>query len=122
MAGYGRFGKTNGSFSINHNRGRVNLFANTSYNYDHGWFDFLPIRNQPVQGVIWQNQQYSDRYPIAKNADFRVGADISLTKRTVLSAQVQGLLNKRDVISYNSSNTPHCRTISAVYYVGIDVG
>ena len=105
MAGYGRFEKTNGSFSINHNRGRVNLFANTSYNYDRGWFDFLPIRNQPVQGAIWRNEQYSDRYPITKNADFRVGADILLTKRTVLSAQVQGLLNKRDVISYNSSNT-----------------
>ncbi len=105
MAGYGRFAKSNGSFSINHNQGRLSLFANTSYNYDRGWFDFLPIRNQPVQGAIWRNEQYSDRYPINKSADFRIGADISLTKRTVLSTQVQGLLNKRDVISYNYSNT-----------------
>jgi hypothetical protein len=105
MAGYGRFAKNNGSFSINHNQGSVSLFATISYNYDRNWFDFLPIRTQQVQGAGWQNQQYSDRYPINKSADFRVGVDISLTKRTVLSAQVQGLLNNRHVISFNSSNT-----------------
>lgn len=105
MAGYGRFAKTNGSFSVNHNRGSVNLFANMAYNYDRGWFDFLPVRNQPVAGAIWQNNQYSDRYPINQSGDFRLGADISLTNRTILSAQVQGLINLRDVVSYNSSST-----------------
>jgi len=57
MAGYGKYEKGMGSFSINHNQGRVNLFANASYNHDRNWFDFLPFRTQPVNNELWENRQ-----------------------------------------------------------------
>ncbi len=105
MAGLGKYEKGMGSFSINHNYGRVNLFANASYNHDHNWFDFLPVRTQPVNNELWENRQYSDRNAKNSNADFKVGADVSLSRSTVLSAQIQGLHNNRNVTSYNTSNT-----------------
>jgi outer membrane receptor protein involved in Fe transport len=107
MGGYGRYEKAGGSFNVNHNQGRVNLFANASYNYDNNWFDFLAKRTQPVEGELWYNEQYSDRYLKIYNGDFRLGADLSLTKQTVLSAQVQGLLNERKGNSYNTSFTQY---------------
>lgn len=105
MGGYGRYEKASGSFNINHNQGRVNLFASTSYNYDNRWFDFLAERTQPVQGELWHNIQYSDRFLKNYNGDFRLGADVSIAKQTVLSAQVQGLVNERRGTSYNTSST-----------------
>jgi outer membrane receptor protein involved in Fe transport len=105
MAGYGRFEKGSTSLSLNHNQGWVNWFGNASYLYDRNWFDFLPIRTQQVNQELWENRQYSDRFPVNQNGDFRIGADVSLSTRTVLSAQVQGILNKRNVVSYNTSNT-----------------
>jgi hypothetical protein len=105
MGGYGRYEKASGSINLNHNQGRVNLFANTSYNYDNRWFDFLAKRTQPVGGELWHNVQFSDRYLKNYNGDFRLGADVSLSRQTVLSAQVQGLVNEVRGTSYNSSST-----------------
>jgi outer membrane receptor protein involved in Fe transport len=105
MAGYGRYEKGSGSFQLNHNRRRVNLFANASYLYDNNWFDFLAKRSQPVGGELWYNEQYSDRYIKNYTSDFRVGMDVSLGKQTMLSAQLQGLLNEKKGNSYNTSFT-----------------
>ena len=105
MGGYGRYEKANGSVSLNHNRERINWFANGSWNYDNRWFDFEAIRTQPVAGDLWRNYQYSDRYTKNMNADLRLGADLSLGKQTTLSMQVQGLVNNRRATSYNTSNT-----------------
>lgn len=77
MGGYGRYEKTSGSLSLNHNRGRVNLFSTVSYNYDYRWFDWVAIRTQRVQGELWRNHQFSDRYMRRYTGDFRVGAEIS---------------------------------------------
>ncbi|MFZ4647751.1 MAG: carboxypeptidase regulatory-like domain-containing protein, partial [Gemmataceae bacterium] len=105
MGGYGRYEKANGSVSLNHNRERINWFANGSWNYDNRWFDFEAIRTQPVACDLWRNYQYSDRYMKNTNVDLRLGADLLLSKQTTLSMQVQGLVNNRRATSYNTSNT-----------------
>ena len=105
MGGYGRYEKSSGSLTVNHNRGRVNLFSTISYNYDNRWFDFEAIRTQRVQGERWQNYQLSDRYTKRYNSDFRLGAEVSLRPNTTLTAQVQGLTNDIRATSYNTSNT-----------------
>ncbi|GAA4397995.1 outer membrane beta-barrel family protein [Nibrella viscosa] len=105
MGGWGKYEKAAGSLNVNHNQGRVNLFTNASYNYDNRWFDFLARRTQPVEGALWYNEQYSDRYIKNYNGDVRIGADVALSKQTTLSAQVQGLINDRRGTSYNSSFT-----------------
>lgn len=105
MGGYGRYAKTSGSLSLNHNRRWVNLFSTISYNYDNRWFDFEAIRTQRVRSELWRNYQFSDRYTKRYNGDFRLGAEVSLRPNTTLTAQVQGLTNNVQATSYNTSNT-----------------
>ncbi|WP_247236550.1 TonB-dependent receptor domain-containing protein [Telluribacter sp. SYSU D00476] len=105
MGGYGKYEKASGSINVNHNRRGVNLYSSVSFNHDYRWFDFLSVRTQPVSGELWQNRQFSDRYLKDYNGDFRIGADISVSKSTVLSVQIQSLANGRNATSYNTSST-----------------
>lgn len=106
-AGMGRNPKSNNSFNINYRTGKVNLFANYSYNYNKGWRRLELVRNfrdQQTYELLNVFQQYTKMQPNYQSHTFKTGADFYASKKTTLGVVVNGYLEHGTFQSDNTTN------------------
>ncbi len=86
-AGYGVHEKFGGSLNINYRKNNINLFGDYSYAYNRSVQKFENYRSVDFLGVQTETNSISDRDPtLTINHNLRLGADIQLSKKTILGA------------------------------------
>lgn len=93
-AGYGRFEKGMGAINLNHRSGKVNLYADYSYNHDHLWQFFSTDRMITYQGQNSYTEINMDREGYRQVHNGRVGMDIEISPNTSLGLVGSGLSNR----------------------------
>lgn len=88
--GYGKYEKYGGNISFNHRSGKINLFGNYAYSFDHN-FEFVDNIRTIQFNHLKTTVSSSPNWIIYKtNHQANLGLDIALNKHTILGAQVSG--------------------------------
>jgi len=98
-AAYGRgyYGKFNGGLALNHHQKNLNLFGTYSYANRNGLGkldihrDFYQLREDGPRRLVGSSDQVNRLYPESRSHSWKVGADYSLTEKTVVGAVLTGL-------------------------------
>lgn len=94
-AGYGFHEKWGGNFNFNYRKGKWNVFGDYGTDYNETYQQFTSYRGfTNAAGNFIENDNVSDRDPIQKNQNGRLGVDFQLTDRTVVG--VLGSWSERD--------------------------
>jgi len=83
-AGYGVHEKMGGGLNFNFRKDKINLFGDYSRDYNHTRQQFTNYRALLQNGVLLENDNVSDRFPVLQNQSARLGLDVQLTPKTVL--------------------------------------
>jgi len=100
--GYGAHEKYGSNINFNYRKGRVNLFGDYGYDFNHTAQVFTNYRSIVNDGMFIENDNISRRDPITQNYNGRLGLDINLSDKTVVG--VLGTWGKRDW-NMNAVNT-----------------
>ncbi|MEZ0611337.1 TonB-dependent receptor domain-containing protein [Fibrella sp. WM1] len=94
--GYGTYAKSSGGLSFNHRTGPINLFGTYSYSYRKTFNQNTFERDLVENGVpfVLRQQTYEPR--TTQGSTFRLGADWSLGKRSLLGVLLNGLDSEGD--------------------------
>ena len=82
--GYGKREKYGAGLNLNFRKGKLNLFGNYSYQFDHNPQVFTNYRGILRDGKFIETDGSSDRSPDLDNQNGRFGADFQLTPKTVV--------------------------------------
>lgn len=116
-------GRVNGSLSLNHRAGKVNLFGNYSY----GHYENFNI-NDIYRRIQYENNttyfdQHTSRVSSSNNHNFKAGLDWSVGKKTTVGAVVSGFTNdwrqpagdtRTDILNEQRVVTRRYNTVSTV--------
>ncbi|MEL7222643.1 MAG: outer membrane beta-barrel protein, partial [Bacteroidota bacterium] len=84
-AGYGFHEKWGGNINFNYRKGKWNVFGDYGTDYNETYQEFTSYRGfTNAAGNFIENDNVSDRDPIQKNQNARLGIDFQLTDRTVV--------------------------------------
>jgi len=89
-AGYGEFPKANSSTQLNYRKGKVNVFGNYSYYYNHTVRSMDLLRRIPFENELTIYDQVNDEESINNSHNFRGGVDIFLSDKTTVGVMVNG--------------------------------
>ncbi|TDB68082.1 outer membrane beta-barrel family protein [Arundinibacter roseus] len=103
-AGYNRYGRGNGSLSLNHRHGKISAFGNASVFAGGGFNTTELYRTIPFEGNVTIFDQFSDRRWEAENYSIRAGLDYSITKKTTVGVLVSAFKNKWETPSGVNNN------------------
>lgn len=101
--GYGKGGVTNDQINFNYRKNKVNVFGSYSYLWENQNQFFSNDRTLAFDGTTFTNANRSDRDPIQRNHNVRLGLDLELSERTIIGLLVGGYDNKwtMDAINQN---------------------
>ncbi len=83
-AGYGANEKYGSNMNFNYRRGKINIYGDYGYNFNHTAQLFTNYRSVLSEGVLLENDNVSERDPTTENQNARLGLDVQLSDRTVL--------------------------------------
>jgi outer membrane receptor protein involved in Fe transport len=89
--GYGIYAKSGGSVSFNHRTGPVNIFGTYSYNYRKTFNQNTFERDLTENGQPFVLRQQSYEPRTTEGSTFRLGADWTLSKRSLLGVLFNGI-------------------------------
>ncbi|HTI60369.1 outer membrane beta-barrel family protein [Mucilaginibacter sp.] len=103
--GYGKNGKDNETFQLNHKEGRLNLFGTFSHN-DNKRYQNIGIKRIVTDSVGGQTffDQFSELPQTNHNNSYRVGADYDISDKNTVGFVVSGYFNSE---VDNNTNTTH---------------
>ncbi|MBS1563107.1 MAG: TonB-dependent receptor [Bacteroidetes bacterium] len=102
----GRYARTNESLNMNYRNGKVNLFANYSFNYNRQWKEldihrsYLNMDGKTVKAMF---DQVALMPNINRNHNLKFGMDYFVDKKTTLGCVASGFLSPSDNDNYNTS-------------------
>lgn len=99
--GYGWYPRYGGSFNLNHQQGRVNLYATYSLVNDKGYQRLINNRNVLVDGAPTTTNLFMNRTWQRVVHTFRMGADIQISKKTTVGLLLSGYSNRFTTDSRN---------------------
>jgi len=100
-AGYGRFGKGNGTLDLNHRTKQLSLFGNYSYAHRKTYEQLNTTRQAAEAGGSYQQASYQPR--VADVQTLRLGADYNLTRRQTVGLLLNGYANRTQVNGQNQT-------------------
>ena len=83
-AGYGANEKYGSNMNFNYRRGKINIYGDYGYNFNHTAQLFTNYRSVLSEGVLLENDNVSERDPTTENQNARLGLDVQLSDRTVM--------------------------------------
>ncbi|MEL6835082.1 MAG: TonB-dependent receptor [Bacteroidota bacterium] len=83
-AGYGANEKYGSNINFNYRRGKVNVYGDYGYNFNHTAQLFTNYRSVLNEGVLLENDNSSERDPTTASQNARLGVDFQLSDQTVL--------------------------------------
>ena len=105
--GQGRYPKVNEGLNLNYRKNKVNLFANLSHNYNHG-FGLLEIertfRDKNTKDLISNFDQVARMQNSSQNYGAKVGIDYFVSKKTTLGVVFNGFSSDRTNINRNTTD------------------
>ena len=104
-AGYGNGGTTNNNINFNYRKGKLNLFGNYSFLYrTQGQVFQFSREYENQEGDQFYVLSVSDRDPIQRNHNARIGLDYQLSDKTVAGVLLSGYDNKWTMDAITESN------------------
>jgi Carboxypeptidase regulatory-like domain len=101
--GYGRFPKVNGSASLNHRTKNVNIFSDASLGYSES-FNRLTYNSLITNGAAATLQSRENYWnPKTTWNSFKLGADFSVSKKTILGVLIKGNGDNMKAITDNQT-------------------
>ena len=100
-AGYGRFGKGNGTLDLNHRTKQLSLFGNYSYAHRKTYEQLNTTRQADEADGSYQQASYQPR--VARVQALRLGADYRLTQRQTVGLLLNGYTNRTQVNGQNQT-------------------
>ena len=102
-AGYGRYYKANGGFTLNHREKKFNIFGNYNYNRNKQFHDLDIMRvNNTAADQTYFNQT-SSSVQLRQNHNYKAGVDYFLDDNNTIGAAVNGYVsngnNNADVLT-----------------------
>lgn len=116
---YAKFGRANGTATINHREGKLSSFANAGVFLNKGFNDNDIYRTIPYEDKITIFDQRSHRVNKSEYYNFRTGLDYSATEKTTVGVLVSGFYNtwgnpfgqtNTDIMDQNLTVTERFRT------------
>lgn len=101
-AGYGWYGKSGASLSMNHRREKLNIFGDYSLAYNHNWYELGNYRTVINQGISTQTSSASNSPNTNATHTPRFGFDYSLSPKTVIGGLVTASSNKQQTDAINT--------------------
>ena len=92
-AGYSRYGRGNGSLSLNHRQGKINIFGNGSFFAGKGFNDNNIYRKIPYEGNVTIFDNKTKRIWESQNYSARVGLDYSISDKTTVGVLASAFFN-----------------------------
>lgn len=94
-AGYGNGGTTNNNINFNYRKGKLNVFGNYSFLYrTQGQVFEFSREYENEEGDQFYVLSVSDRDPIQRNHNARIGLDYQISEKTVAGILLSGYDNK----------------------------
>ena len=88
--GYGRYPKVNSAFSINHRNKNINIFSDASRGYSESFNEltYNSIIQNGSNNILQDRTNYW--HPKTNWNSFKIGADYSISKKTVIGVLIKG--------------------------------
>ncbi|GAA4470397.1 outer membrane beta-barrel family protein [Nibrella saemangeumensis] len=99
--GYGWYPRYGGSLNLNHQQGRVNLYATYSLVNDKGFQRLINERTIPADGAFTRTDLFINRTWQRVVHTFRLGTDIQLSAKTTVGVLLSGYSNRFTTDSRN---------------------
>lgn len=100
--GYGDEETSATSMNFNHRKSKINFYGDYSFLRDHQKQKITSYRQLNIERKYIENQSISERDPIQRNHNARLGFDYQMSKNTVLGALVSGFDNKWSMDALNT--------------------
>ena len=100
--GYGDEETSATSLNFNHRKSKINLYGDYSFLRDHQKQKITSYRQFYTDKKYYENQSISERDPVQRNHNARLGIDYQVGKSTVLGALVSGYDNKWSMDAVNT--------------------
>ena len=101
--GYGRYPKVNTALSLNHRNKFVNIFSDASLGYSES---FNKLTYNSIIGIA-ENTMFQDRenywHPKSTWGSFKLGADFSLNKKTIIGFLIRGNSDHENSVTDNET-------------------
>lgn len=94
---------TTDNINFNYRKGKVNLFGNYSFSLDQTDQAMVLSREIISEGNVSSTRTATDREPIQRNHNARVGMDVQASHKTILGVLVNGYDNRWTMDSWNTS-------------------
>ncbi len=94
--GYGTFGKATPSLNLNYKGKKLGLFGSYSYNWGKRFNDMSIYRRIPYGDETSIFDQKNERDNWVRNNNFRLGADLNLSKTTTVGVMLSGNIGTWD--------------------------
>ncbi|MEL6636986.1 MAG: TonB-dependent receptor [Bacteroidota bacterium] len=104
-AGYGRGEVGNASLSLNYRNKRLNIFGSYSFLWQDQVAEIFNSREVVFEGETTNSEVFTDRDPIQRNHNVRVGLDYELSEKTVIGFLAAGYDNKWTMDAFNDATT-----------------
>lgn len=101
--GYGKGSVTNDQLSFNYRKNKINLFGSYAYLREAQNQIFSNDRELFFEGNKYTNANRSDRDPIQRNHNFRLGLDLELSDHTILGFLIGGYDNRWSMEAINKN-------------------
>ncbi len=92
--GYGKGFVTNDQINFNYRRKKVNVYGSYNFSWKNQEQVFIFDRELMSDGHVFGNANHSLRDPIQRNHNYRLGADLQLSSKTILGLLAGGYDNK----------------------------
>lgn len=103
-AGYSKGAQNAASMNINHRKGKVNLFGNLSYTrnkMEQYWTNYRAIG---FNGKLQENYSENNRHALVNQFDGQAGADLELSKKTIVGVLLSGNYRNWEMHSPNNAS------------------
>lgn len=100
-AGYGRGDVSSAGTNFNYRKGKVNLYGDYSFSREAQEQLFTFYRRVELNGALVETDTRSERDPVQRNHNARLGLDFDLGKKTVLGILASGYDNRWSMDALN---------------------